>query len=187
MEIHGMIEMVREVVITPGVDPQVGTWQPDGRCCVGARLAYALGLKSGSYLEGIDEWARQMGGNRAQVLLMLKSAGAGDNPTGGDEWPAPPQVVWDNLSQVERLPQLAGQDLSAMNLSGADLTDADLRGADLSSANLTGANLAGANLTGANLTGANLRDADLRRASLTGTNLTGANLTGTGYRQQQMG
>ena len=179
MEIHGMIEMVREVVITPGVDPQVGTWQPDGRCCVGARLAYALGLKSGSYLEGIDEWARQMGGNRAQVLLMLKSAGAGNDPTGGDEWPAPPQVVWDNLSQVERLPQLAGQDLSAMNLSGADLTDADLRGADLTSANLTGANLAGANLTGANLTGANLRDADLRDVMLTGANLTGADLRRT--------
>ena len=186
-QIQQMIQLVREAVTAPDVDPQVGTWQLDGRCCVGARLAHALSVKSGDHLDGIDEWARQMGGNRAQVLLMLKSAGAGDDPVGGDEWPTPPETVWDRLTQVESLPGLAGQDLSRMGLAGADLTGVQLIGTDLTSANLTGANLAGANLTGANLTGANLRDADLRDVMLTGTNLTGTNLTGTGYRQQLMG
>ena len=176
-QIQQMIQLVRDAVTAPDVDPQVGTWQPDGRCCVGARLAHALGLKSGDYLDGIDEWARRMGGNRAQVLLMLKSAGAGNDPTGGDEWPTPPETVWRNLAEVESLPGLAGQDLSRMGLAGADLTGVQLIGTDLTGANLTGADLQRTDLTGADLTGANLTGADLRRTDLTGADLTGTNLT----------
>ncbi len=54
-KVQQMVRAVRDAVTAPDVDQKVGDWRDDGRCCVGARLAHALGLRSGSYLKGADE------------------------------------------------------------------------------------------------------------------------------------
>ena len=162
-QVPAAIRKVYRAVSAPGITQSQGQWQEDGRCCVGSRLAHALGVASGNFLDGADAWAREMGGNRAHVILMLKRAGAGLDPLGPGDWPTSPREVWANLSGEAELPLLA-----YANLGGADLRGADLRNADFT----------GANLVGADLTCADLRGADLRRADLYGTDLTGADLRG---------
>lgn len=155
-QVPAAIRKVHRAVTAPGIDQSQGQWQEDGRCCAGSRMAHALGVPSGNFLDGADAWASEMGGNRAHVILMLRRAGAGRDPLGPDEWPVSPRAVWANLSGEEELPLLAGADLR-----GADLRGADLRNADFTGANLAGADLAGADLRGACLDGANLDQVSL--------------------------
>ena len=145
------IRKVYETVTAPGLDQSQAQWRADGKCCAGARMAYALGVASGDFLEGADAWAREMGGNRAHVILMLRRAGAGHHPFGPEDWPVDPHRVWADLSSEEDLPDLRGA-----NLRDADLRGADLRNADFTRANLEQADLSGADLRGACLDGANL-------------------------------
>ncbi|MHC4620512.1 MAG: pentapeptide repeat-containing protein [Planctomycetota bacterium] len=80
-------------------------------------------------------------------------------------------------AQHEKIPPLAGAELSKANLDRANLSGAFLHSADLNGANLTRANLGDAKLTGANLGGANLSGADLCMANLSFARLNKANLT----------
>ena len=185
-------ERVAETAAMPGMKQWVGTWRENGRCCAGARLAHALSVPSGGYVDGMRAFARSMGCNEAQLILLLRQAGAGHNPFGAWAWPNKPAEVWRNLMEIEDFPETRGTKLSLLNmdratmpqadLAGANLaytilSRADLRRADLSGADLSGADLSGANLAGANLAGANLSDANLKGADLTGANLAGADLT----------
>lgn len=170
--IREMVEAVREAATRPGVN------QRRGDCCAGARIAQALGLPSGNYLEGIDEWAARMGLTRVQVIALLQDAGAGQNPLGPRPWPETPAAVWRRLDAIREPPELAGRDLRRLNLAGTGLSRLDLHGADLRQANLKQARLARANLAGAQLAEADLTGADLKRADLTGADLTRADLTG---------
>ena len=145
------IRKVYQAVTAPGIIQSEGQWREDGRCCAGARMAHALGVETGVFLDGADAWAREMGGNRAHVILLLRQAGAGRDPFGPEEWPVCPRQVWARLSEEEDLPVLAGADLQWADLRGADLRDADLTGANLKGADLTDADLRGACLEGANL------------------------------------
>ena len=165
------IRKVYPAVIAPGINQANGQWRDDGRCCVGARLAHALGVETGNFLDGADAWARELGGNRVHVILMLRRAGAGREPLGPEEWHHSPREVWANLSEEEELPLLAGADLLGSDLRAADLRGADLRNAVLREADLTGANLAGANLAGADLREACLDGANLDQATLDDTTL----------------
>ena len=158
-KVPAAIRKVYQAVTAPGITQSVGQWREDGRCCVGARMAHALGVETGVYLDGADAWAREMGGNRAHVILLLRQAGAGRDPLGPEKWPLSPREVWARLSEEEDLPVLAG----------ADLQWADLRGADLRNADLTGANLKGADLTAADLRGACLDGANLEQVIFSGT------------------
>ena len=160
-QVPAAIRTVYRAVTAPGVDQSNGQWQEDGRCCVGARLAHTLGVETGNFLDGVDAWAREMGGNRAHVILLLRRAGAGRDALGADEWPDSPREVWANLSEEEELPALAGADLR-----GADLRGADLRNSDLTRANLAGADLTAADLRGACLDGANLDQVTIGETTL---------------------
>ena len=150
-QVPAAIRKVYRAVTAPGITQSQGQWQEDGRCCAGSRMAHALGVASGNFLDGADAWAREMGGNRAHVVLMLRQAGAGWDPLGPEEWPKSPREVWAKLSDEEELPLLAGADLRGTDLRGADLRNGDFTGASLAGADLTGADLRGACLEGANL------------------------------------
>ena len=124
-----------------------------------------------------DAWCLLMKANRAHLVIMLREAGAGHDPFGDSEWSSTPAQVWENLAQVEQLPNLDGADLSGLDFKWADLDEADLKGANLSEANLSWASLMDTDLKDANLSGA-----DLRWATLDGADLSNANLTGTDLR-----
>ena len=173
-----MVELVREAVTAPGINQSRGGWNERGDCCMGSRIAHALGMDGASYLEGADEWARRMGLNRAQVTAMLQDAGAGHDPLGPRDWPECPEAVWRNLSRMEEPPGLRGRDLSRLNLAHTSLRGMDLREANLGGCNLRGALLDNSNLAFASLSGASLRDASLRCANLAGADLREADLTG---------
>ena len=181
------VERVWDTVTLPNQEQQHGHWRDGGRCCAGSRLAHALGASSGQYLEGADAFAELLGGTRAEVILMLRDAGAGQDPLGTQDWTIPTEQVWKRLSMMERLPPTMGADLRNVNLGGADLTGADLRGADLRETDLSGSVLKGANLqnalaTGAQLFGVDLRDATLRMVQMRRTELQGADLRGADLR-----
>ena len=175
--IEEMVELVRAEVTAPGTNQTRGAWNERGDCCTGSRIAHALGVPSGMYLDGIDEWASQMGMTRVQIIAMLQDAGASQNPIGPGRWPEPPGAVWRRLAEIQEPPNLAGRDLSRLNLAGTGL-----QGLDLNGCNLEGTNLRGARLEDANLSFARVREADLRRASLMRTDLAGADLTGAHIR-----
>ena len=176
-QVPAAIRKVYQAVTAPEITQSQGQWQEDGRCCAGSRMAHALGVTSGNFLDGADAWAREMGGNRAHVVLMLRRAGAGWDPLGPEEWPTSPRGVWAKLSDEEELPLLAG----------ADLRGTDLRGADLRNGGFTGANLAGADLTGADLRGACLDGVNLEQVTFNETTkvdgefLLSPTPTGAGY------
>ncbi len=180
--------LVEEAVTAPGIDQSVGSWREDGRCCMGSRIAHALGVETPNYLNGVDEWARLMGATRAQVILMLRDAGAGPDPLGPARWQESPRAVWRRLESLREMPRLHHRDLSRQNLARTDLRDSDLagtrlyranlRGAELDNADLTRADLRAADLAGASLRCARMRDADLRGADLTGADISKANLNG---------
>ena len=194
--IQETIEKVREPASLPDLDLSL---EKESWYSMMTQLFHAP-----SALNSLPEaWGRMMGANRGHLVIMLREAGAGHDPFGDKEWPLSPAQVWENLAQVEQLPDLNGADFSGVDFKWANLSDADLKGAALTGinfkwailmdANLTGddlrwADLDGADMKGTNLTGTNLRwttlvcanleGADLRGAIIDGTNLEGANLTG---------
>ena len=115
-----------------------------------------------------DAWCLIMKANRAHLVIMLREAGAGHDPFGGSEWSSTPAQVWENLAQVEQLPNLDGADLSGTDLRWATLMGVNLSHADLRGATLDGTILVEADLTGANVTGVNLRSAYLDDTKLDG-------------------
>ena len=190
LSIKEAFEQTAEVVCNGPWDQSVGHWDPDKPCCVGARLVGALSAfdldstdklfpeGEGSFLQGVDAFAKLIGGNRAHVILMLKEAGAGHNPLSEAPWPSSREEVWARAARIETLPDLAGADLSYADLYRADLYRADLSGADFTGANLSGADLYRAHLKGAHLKGAHLRGAHLIAADLSGADFTGADMSG---------
>ena len=198
-KIQEAVEKVREILAFPDKNPFQEYWRKDNQYSLIAQLFHALSSENVHPYSLPDAWGRMMNANRAHLVIMLREAGAGHDPFGDAEWSSTPAQVWENLAQMEQLPNLKGTGLSGIdfkwadlahaNLSGADLSGTDLRWADLTGADLTGANLSNANLSWASLSWASLswaslmeadlQDADLRGAILNRTNLTGADLTRT--------
>ena len=185
-----IIERTMKVMKLP-IHQAVAIYEDDETpCCVGARLAGFFGHIY--YTEGMEIFAKKLGGNRAQILLMLKEAGAGNQPLSDRNWPTSPYEVWENLMQIEEFPDLRGAILNEMNLEGADLSNSDLSGASLRRTNLEesflcniklrGADLRGADLYKADLRGADLREADLREANLQSAYLRRIDLRGADLR-----
>ena len=75
-----------------------------------------------------DAWGRMMNANRAHLVIMLREAGAGHYPFSDAEWPSTPAQVWENLAQMEQLPDLKGANLSRIDFKWADLASANLSG-----------------------------------------------------------
>lgn len=109
-------------------------------------------------------------GNPAQVILMLRQAGAGKYPLELSSWENR-HAIYDKLMEVEKLPSLAGEDLSYSNFSRMDLS-----GADMSGANCKMVNFSHTLLVRADLSGANCQDADFSFSDLSYTRFNGANL-----------
>ena len=188
-KIQEAVEKVRKILAFPDKNPFREYWRKDHRYSLIAQLFHPLSSENVHPYSLPDAWGRMMNANRAHLAIMLREAGAGHDPFRNAEWSSTPAQVWENLAQVEQLPDLKGANLSGVdfkwadlgwaNLSNVDLTGTDLRWADLTAADLTGANLSNANLSWASLMDAELQGADLRGAIVNRTNLTGADLTGT--------
>ena len=166
-------------------------------CCHGAHaFRYLKSMQENEEMGETDyrkfpaELLKRLGyGNEAQVILMLRQAGAPEKPLGFYGWHNR-KGIYANLLKVERLPSLVGAnlryaDLREMDLRGADMTDVDLTRADLKGANLAGAKMVRANLTGAMLQKANLSGVDLSDAILRGAKLRFANLEGARVRNTE--
>lgn len=159
-------------------------------CCHGAwavRRLRTLGEIDPEVAELVDyrrfpqELVKALGyGNDAQVILMLREAGAPDDPFSSYPWENREQI-YANLLKVERLPSLVGADLSC-----ADLRNRDLSGTDMSDIDLTGADLTYTNLAGAKLVRANLTNAMLIEASLDGADLSESDLSGAIFREASL-
>ena len=158
------IRKVYKTVTAPGLDQSQAQWRADGKCCAGARRAHTLGVTSGDFLEGADAWAKEMGGNRAHAILMLRHAGAAYDPFGPEDWPLKPLEVWANLSSEEDLPDLRGANLWDVDLRNADFTGANLEWADLSGADLREACLDRANLNKVTIDENTLMDSECQLA-----------------------
>ena len=182
MTIQEAIEKVREAVCSPDVDPSPEGQQKDNRYSLITRLSLSHALSS-KYVHRYvhpyalpDAWGRMMKANRAHLVIMLREAGAAHDPFSNAEWPFTPAQVWENLAQVEQLPNLDGADLSGVDFRWANLTGANLSNADLRWATLMYADLSNADLRGAIIDGTILDEADLTGANVTGLNLRSAYL-----------
>lgn len=172
-----IIEDTIETLKLP-IDQNVGLYQDEETpCCVGARLAGYFGLRH--FYDGLDAFAKELGGNRAHIMIMLREVGASQYPLSSSKWPTLPHIVWQNLLEIEVLPDLRKADLRNITLDRADLSGADLEGANLNDNDLIGINLMGANLRYATLRGTILEEANLQNADLEGADLRGANLCET--------
>lgn len=211
LSIKEAAEYTREAVLAGPWDQSEALYSPDTPCCVGAKLADFL-TNGVSFEKGASAFCTLLGLNPAQVVLLLRAAGAGHAPFSATLWPLSREKVWDNLSKIERAPKTAGADFtdvsfSSMALPGADFRDADLRrayfraadlrkadfrNADLRKATCSKAKLRRANFSNANLCEASFRDADLRganfsNADLRGGNFSEADLCGADFSNAEMG
>ena len=78
-------------------DQEEGSFYEGEPCCVGAKLAGAFDVAKGlwdDYEAGILAFAEQLGGNKAHVLVMLRDAGAGNDPFSTEPWPNDRETVW---------------------------------------------------------------------------------------------
>ena len=128
--------------------PDRGYWRKDNRYSLIAQLFHALSSENVHPYSLPDAWGRMMNANRAHLVIMLREAGAGHDPFRNAEWSSTPAQVWENLAQVEQLPNLNGANLSGVDFKWADLAFADLPNVDLTGADLSWADMKGANLTG---------------------------------------
>ena len=182
-KIQKAVEKVREMMCSLDKNPFQEYWWNDHRYSPIAQPFHReiLGALSAENVHpyGLpDAWGRMMNANRAHLVIMLREAGAGHYPFSDAEWSSTPARVWENLTQMEQLPDLEGANLSRIDFKWADLANANLTGADLSGTDLRWADLTATDLTGANVTGADLREAILNRTNLTGADLTGTNMAG---------
>ena len=170
------------------LDQAEGAFRPGEPCCVGARIAHALGVAAGvgeDYLKGANALARATGVSRPHMILILRQAGAPHDPFGIVRW-RDPEAVWQRAAAIEELPDLKGADLDEVNLALADLRGLDLTGASLRAAGLDRAAAAGAVFDKADLCQATLDGADLDRASLHGADLRGASLRNASLQQADL-
>ena len=158
-EFVNLVNLVRPTVCLPGVNQAGGIWDDaydGGNCCVGARLAWVLDRceEDDDFDSGANEFARQMGCNRAHLVLMLRECGAEHDPFDAMDWPNPPEHVWDRLVLIEKFPSLQNQDLSRCMLGHGSLAGSDFSGSHMNSAKLNCADLSGCNFVECNLTDA---------------------------------
>ena len=144
-----MAERVMPIVSMPDLDQNAAIWRPDGKCCVGARLAHALNVESGRFMGGANAFAESIGASLVQLILMLRAAGAPYDPFGIDEWQTGHPEIFRRLAKIETLPEtrnahvprifLINMKVAGANLANANFNESDLYGADPSGANLQGA------------------------------------------------
>ncbi len=164
------------------IDQANGYYGEDSPCCVGAHLAHCLAGQV-NFRDGLNAWAKLIGGTVAHAIVLLRTCGAPHDPFGQSPWEFPVAEVFRRVTQIENLPSLVGADFTNIDFYKADLSGANLSGATffqacLAKANLSGSNLAGANLSEANLFGANLSNADVSGANVLGAYLVRVNITG---------
>ena len=146
----------------------VGSYHKGESCCVGAHLAHFMGVGN-RYTGGIKAWARHVGGNAAQAMLLLRNAGAGHDPFGVDPWPLHPAEVFANLIFIEELPDTRNADFN-----GVELPDSDFQGADLENSTFHGASVMGSTFRDANLSGVVFDGVEASYVNFSYANLTKA-------------
>ena len=174
-KIQEAVGKVREMMCSSDKNPFQEYWWNDHRYSPIAQPFHReiLGALSAENVHpyGLpDAWGRMMNANRAHLVIMLREAGAAHHPFSDAEWPSTPAQVWENLAQMEQLPDLKDADLSGVDFKWADLANANLTGADLSETDLRWADLHGRRPDGrqpdcnADLSWASLMEADLQDA-----------------------
>ena len=175
-KIQEAVEKVREMMCSSDKNPFREYWREDNPYSLITQLFHAPSSENVHPYSLPDAWGEMMNANRAHLVIMLREAGAGHDPFSNAEWSSTPAQVWENLAQVEQLPDLKGANLSWVDFKWADLTAANLTGANLSNTDLRYASLMEADLQGADLRGANFNRTNLTQADLTGANIAGVNL-----------
>ena len=165
-KIQEAVEKVREILAFPDKNPFREYWRKDNRYSLIAQLFHTLSSENVHPYSLPDAWGEMMNANRAHLVIMLREAGAGHDPFRNAEWSSTPAHVWENLAQMEQLPDLKDADLTGANLSNTDLRCASLMETNLQDADLRGAIVNRTNLTQADLTGANMAGVNLRSAYL---------------------
>ena len=140
-KIQEAVEKVREMMCSLDKNPFQEYWWNDHRYSPIAQPFHReiLGALSAENVHpyGLpDAWGRMMNANRAHLVIMLREAGAGHYPFSDAEWSSTPAQVWENLAQMEQLPDLKGAGLSGLDFKWADLASANLTGADLTGTDL---------------------------------------------------
>ena len=170
--------------LTAKLQPHIAVQSNGSPYNLGTVIARTLHVARGDshdYHRGFETLARTCGLNRLQLALMLRQAGASDNPTGNKPWRKPPGTVWQAFSRLTSAAPTHDQNLNGMNLFGADLAGASLSGCSLvetilSCTNLKGADLSRCHFEFANLDNTNLEDANLSLATFDHTSLQHASL-----------
>ena len=154
--------------------PDYKPFLDENKCCFGAHLAHILGVEKSPgglfhFEDGIDEFCRLCKATPAQVVLMLRSAGAGDRPLCGIRWNTEPAVVMERLCEIEELPATSGHDFNgcsfgSMNCTGTDFTKCCVMDVSFTSADCTDAKFVSAMVGGTSFVGADLTRADFSGA-----------------------
>jgi uncharacterized protein YjbI with pentapeptide repeats len=112
----------------------------------------------------------------ALLLVVLIPGGAAlAAPRAGLDCPETrAQLAGQDLTKLDKLPDLQCADLHGATLDGLDLVQVDLSGADARDASFRDARLIQADLTGADLRGAHFEHADLGQADLVRADARGA-------------
>lgn len=169
------------------INQDIGEYSPDKPCCIGALLAFHFGvyqMSNRDFMRGKKAFAKALGGNTAQVIQMLRNAGAGYEPFGGDKWPIPHKKVWDRLKEVESFPSLNSeyfrdQDFYRQSFEGLNLTSASFISCIFDKATLKNAKLhytafSRSHMDDTNFQGAELIDVQFGHVSLNRADFRGA-------------
>ena len=176
-----VLEETLSVTMLP-IDQFVGKYTDDDTpCCIGARLA-GFFQKSDYYIHGLDEFAKQLGGNRLHLISILKECGAGQHPFSTHEWPVHPTQVWKNMMRIETLPDLKCLNLSRSYLTEINLSDLDLNRVNLSNSNMRNMKLKDTDLSYSNLSQVHMSGVRFDNVDLSYSNIGDSNLNKSVFR-----
>ena len=131
-KIQKAVEKVREMMCSLDKNPFQEYWWNDHRYSPTAQPFHALSSANVHPYSLPDTWGEMMNANRAHLVIMLREAGAGHDPFRNAEWSSTPAQVWENIAQMEQLPDLKDADLSGVDFKWANLIGTNLKGTDLS-------------------------------------------------------
>ena len=120
MSIREFAELTKDAVVAGEWNQAEGTprlgQEGGGPCCVGAKLALFMWKKGLMvhessvnnlwYPHGISGARELLGCSLAQLEALLAQAGAGSAPFTANPWPNDRETVWNNLMEIEELPEI---------------------------------------------------------------------------------
>ena len=131
-------------------------------------------MRSDDYHAGAQAFAQALGGNVAQVSVMLTYAGAGDYPFQSGKWPSSTEEVWENLKAIEDFPSIAKSNFPEYSLSGQEF-----RGLDLTDTMFKACQMKDVVFYKCEMKGTDFIDCDMHRSIFRECNLDGCEFSGS--------